>query len=87
MQNNKNDVKKQLAELKQVLVKATVGDFTSNVNIPEDMEEELTDIFVGIKIVLETIREKMERLRQLENENQALKEKLRQIETKRGSLT
>jgi two-component system, OmpR family, phosphate regulon sensor histidine kinase PhoR len=53
----------RLDELAPVFAKAAIGDFSSHVVIPEK-EDELTEFFVGVQIMLDTIREKV---KQLEN--------------------
>lgn len=50
-------VKSRLDELTQVFAKASVGDFSVNLKIP-GKEDEFTELFAGIQIMLEVIREK-----------------------------
>jgi two-component system, OmpR family, phosphate regulon sensor histidine kinase PhoR len=56
-------LRRRLKELAPVFAKAAIGDFSSQVTIPEK-EDELTEFYVGVQIMLDTIREKV---KQLEN--------------------
>lgn len=51
-------IQKRLKTLTPVFAKAVIGDFSSQVPIPEK-EDELTEFFVGVQIILDTIREKV----------------------------
>jgi len=64
-------VKKRLAELRPILANAVVGDFSKNLKIPEE-EDEFTELFVGVQMMQEVIREQLQELRQL---NQGLEAK------------
>lgn len=48
----------RLSELAPVFAKAAIGNFDSQVEVPEQ-EDELTEFFVGVQIILDTIREKV----------------------------
>jgi PAS domain S-box-containing protein len=64
-------VRKRLAELNPVLTGAAVGDFTKDVKIP-NKEDEFTELFVGVQLMLEVIRDQFDELKAL---NQALEAK------------
>ena len=49
---------KRLQELAPVFAKAAVGDFSGKVTISEP-EDELTEFFVGVQIMLDTVRQKV----------------------------
>lgn len=51
----------QLQSLAPIFAKAAIGDFSSNVKIPRH-ENELTEFFVGVQIILDAIREKIAQL-------------------------
>jgi two-component system, OmpR family, phosphate regulon sensor histidine kinase PhoR len=54
-------LRRQLKSLTPVFAKAVIGDFSAQVPIPEK-EDELTEFFVGVQIILDTIREKVAEL-------------------------
>jgi signal transduction histidine kinase len=54
-------IRRQLQGLAPVFAKAAIGDFSGNVKLPKD-EDELTEFFVGVQIILDTIREKVHEL-------------------------
>ena len=55
----------KLAPLLPILASASIGDFSKNVPIP-DVDDEFTEIFVGIQLMLETIREQITALKQVD---------------------
>lgn len=61
LQKYQKHIKTRLQEIAPVFAKATVGDFSGNVTIPKQ-QDELTEFFVGVQIILETIREKVDQL-------------------------
>lgn len=65
-------VRARLAELRPVLAHAVAGDFSVDVAIP-DQEDEFTELFVGVKTMVEVIREQLQELREL---NQTLEAKV-----------
>jgi PAS domain S-box-containing protein len=65
-------LRKRLGELRPVLANAIVGDFTTNLKIPEH-EDEFTELFVGVQTMQEVIREQLEELKEL---NQNLESKV-----------
>ena len=54
-------LEKRLKTLSPIFAKAAIGDFSGQVNIPEQ-EDELSEFFVGVQIVLDAIREKIAEL-------------------------
>lgn len=57
----KQHIKDRLAAIAPVLANAAIGDFSGNIELPEQ-DEELADYFVGAQLMLETIREKIAEL-------------------------
>ncbi len=51
-------IRDRLRALNQIFANASLGDFSQNVAIPEE-EDELTELFVGVQIMLDVIREKI----------------------------
>lgn len=51
-------IKQQLKLLTPIFSKAVIGDFSAQVPVP-DKEDELTEFFVGVQIILDAIREKI----------------------------
>lgn len=64
-------VRQRLAELRPVLANAVVGDFSRDLKIPEK-EDAFTELFVGVQMMQEVIREQLQELREL---NQTLEAK------------
>lgn len=62
--NDSDLVRKRLAELRPVLANAVVGDFSKNLKVPE-VEDEFTELFVGVQTMQEVIREQLDELREL----------------------
>jgi len=52
----KEYVKKSLSELTPILQKAAVGDFTKEIEIPKK-EDEFSELFVGLSLMMEDLRE------------------------------
>lgn len=75
LERYKRRLRRHLRQLAPIFAKAAVGDFTQDVKIPEQ-EDELTVFFVGVQIILDAIREKVQesdsRLVQLNVANDAL---------------
>lgn len=59
LQAYKRRLKRDLKRVAPIFAKATVGDFSEDVAIPES-ENELTVFFVGVQIILDAIREKID---------------------------
>lgn len=57
-------LEKKLAELRPILADAVVGDFSNNLTIPDE-EDEFTELFVGVQLMTEVIREQLEELHEL----------------------
>lgn len=55
-------VKRKLDRLKPIFARAALGDYSRNLKIP-DQEDEFLDLFVGIQIMLEVIRDQLQELR------------------------
>jgi two-component system sensor histidine kinase VicK len=51
-------IRRRLKSLTPVFAKAVIGDFSAEVPMPKQ-EDELTEFFVGVQIILDTIREKV----------------------------
>lgn len=51
-------IRRRLKTLTPIFAKAVIGDFSAQVPLPKK-EDELTEFFVGVQIILETIREKV----------------------------
>jgi len=68
----KREVKKNLDLLSPIFSNASIGDFSRDLEIPKK-EDEFTQIFVGVQVMLEVIREK---LSELEKVNQKLKKRI-----------
>lgn len=64
-QHNEHDTyRKKLAALTPIFAKASIGDFSQDVEIPEG-DDELIELCVGIQIMLEVIREQIGELKGL----------------------
>lgn len=59
-------VKKRLSALTPIFAKASVGDFSQKIEIPED-EDEFTELYVGIHVMQEVIQEQLKNLQSLNN--------------------
>ncbi len=62
--------------LQPVFAGALVGDFSKNVKLPKK-EDEFTELYVGIQIMIEIVREK---LAMMEEVNQSLEEKIKALQ-------
>lgn len=68
-------VKRRLYGLTRIFAKASVGDFSENISLP-DTDDEFTELYVGVQVILEVIREKIAEYEQKSNE---LKEKITEL--------
>ena len=57
----KEYVRKKLDALSDVFARASIGDFTQNVAVPDE-DDEFTELYVGVQIMVEVIREKISEL-------------------------
>jgi PAS domain S-box-containing protein len=79
-------VKERLDALSEIFAKAAVGDFSSNLEIPEE-EDEFTELYAGIQIMLEVIREKTKELEDFNDDlERQVEERTRQLATKDKEL-
>ena len=78
----KKHVKERLNRLVPMFAKSSVGDFSGNVDFPKE-EDEFTEFYSGIQIMLEVIREKIADLTKL---NTQLEENLRELSIERNKL-
>jgi methyl-accepting chemotaxis protein len=69
-------IKERLQGLIPVFAKAAIGDFSTVLEIPET-DDEITEVYMGVKIMLETIREKITEYEKVKAE---LEEKLAEIQ-------
>lgn len=74
LEEYKKKVGKKISELLPIFAKAAVGDFSANIDVPEE-EDEFTPLYVGLQLVLEVIREKISELKHLNVELSAKGEK------------
>ncbi len=72
----------RLQGLMPIFAKAAVGDFSQDPEIPAE-DDQVAEIYMGVKVMLEVIREK---LTELENLNKQLKDKLQEQESTINSL-
>jgi two-component system sensor histidine kinase VicK len=57
----KHQLRERFKAIAPIFAKASIGDFSRDVNIPSDVEDEqLAEFFVGIQIILDAIREKID---------------------------
>ena len=68
----KREVKKNLDLLSPIFSNASIGDFSRDLEIPKK-EDEFTQIFVGVQVMLDVIREKLSELGEV---NQKLKKRI-----------
>src|ERR1051326_4925261 len=73
LQEYKKYVTNKLDSLKPVFAKASIGDFSGNVEIPDE-DDEFTEFFVGIQLILEVVRGQMDQLQSL---NESLETKIK----------
>jgi PAS domain S-box-containing protein len=71
----RREIGAKLELLNEVFAAAAVGDFSKDVPMPEQ-EDEFTELFVGVQIMIEVIREKMT---ELANSNLNLEDRVREI--------
>ncbi|HEX9502904.1 MAG TPA: GGDEF domain-containing protein [Patescibacteria group bacterium] len=71
----KKYVQEQLAALRAVFAKASIGDYSENVDIPES-DDEFTELAMGVQVMVEVIRE---RIKELETEIERRKKVEEQI--------
>lgn len=67
----KRQVRRTLARLEPVFARAAVGDYSRNLKVPEK-EDEFLDLFVGIQIMIEVIRDQLAELRRTNEDLQRL---------------
>jgi len=72
----KAKVSQRLEELTEVLAHVSVGDFSKTLKIPKK-EDEFTDTYVGVQLLLDVIRDNLSQLQQV---NTALSENVRSVE-------
>ncbi len=70
-------VKKRLAALTPLLQKAAMGDFTSEIEIPEK-EDEFTELLVGLSLMMDDLRQLKEMQEIIEDERKKRLEELEQ---------
>lgn len=68
----KVEVKRRLSELNDVFAKASIGDFTEDVKL-SDQEDEFSEFFAGVQIMIDVIRE---RSQELESANKELEKRV-----------
>ena len=68
----KDYVKKSLSELTPILQKAAVGDFTEGIEIPKE-ENEFSELFVGLSLMMEDLREMGRARKKTEEEGERTK--------------
>lgn len=68
LETYKKYVRRKLDALSQVFARASIGDFSTNVDVPDE-DDEFTELYVGVQIILEVIREK---IKELEEANKTL---------------
>ncbi len=73
VQDYRTYVRKRVSEIVNYLAWISIGDFTHDVKVPP-LEDEFTDVYVGVQTTLEVIREK---LRELERLNSVLEKKVK----------
>lgn len=61
-------ISKRLDQLRPILANAVVGDFSKDLKIP-DVDDEFTELFVGVQTMVEVIREQIQ---ELQEHNQSL---------------
>jgi light-regulated signal transduction histidine kinase (bacteriophytochrome) len=72
LEKYKKYVGDKLSKLGPIFAKASIGDFSQNVEIPDE-EDEFIELYVGIQMVMEVIREKIS---ELEDLNRMLEQKV-----------
>lgn len=79
MTDNGKLVQTQLSKLIGVFAKTAIGVFPKKVDIPEE-ETEITPLFIGVQLLLDTVRDHMQAL---EKANAQLQRKIREVEVER----
>jgi len=79
----KEYVKKRLTELTPLLQKASMGDFTSKIEVPEK-EDEFTELFVGLSLMIDDLKELEKNREKIEEER---RERLAELEQWRKLTT
>lgn len=64
LENYQKLVAKKLRALSPIFAQASIGDFSKNVPLSEE-EDEFTDLYVGVQIILEVVREQTAELKSL----------------------
>lgn len=72
----KKYVRKKLDALSDVFARASIGDFSKNVAIPDE-DDDFTELYVGVQIMVEVIREKID---DLEKVNERLAKQIHDLE-------
>lgn len=90
MPSEKNNTSlERLRALNEVFAQASVGDFSENIVIPED-DDTFTELYVGVQIMLDVIREKIEAFetikQQLEGEIGTKNQLLAELREERNNL-
>jgi PAS domain S-box-containing protein len=67
----KSYVAGKLAKLTPIFAKASIGDFSDTIELPDE-DDEFTELFVGVQVMLEVIRDQLDELRDL---NRSLEDK------------
>lgn len=70
----KKYIRDKLEALTMIFAKASIGDFSQDIVLPED-EDEFSELYAGVQIMQEVIREKISELQQL---NYSLEQKVEQ---------
>ncbi len=63
-------VKQRIDQLNDIISLATIGEYPAEIEIPEE-EDEFTDAFVGLKLLVETLEQKAQRIHSLTLEPKA----------------
>lgn len=79
LEEYKKFVKKRLAALTMVFEKAAVGDFENDIVLPQE-EDEFTQLYVGMQVMLEVIREQLGELTDEIGHRRTIEEILRRRE-------
>src|SRR4051812_20752501 len=57
--------KKRLGDLGDIFARAAVGDFSGTIDIPENEEEEIIELYTGVGIMLDVIKRQLAREEEL----------------------
>lgn len=80
----KEKVTERLARMAPVLEKISIGDFSENIPLPEE-EDEFTELFVGLNLMIDDLRFMFEENRRRSEELRKLNENLEEIVKQRTS--